>query len=69
VRLKLARREQQLSEQALETQRQAERAKALATLTEGQRADLREEARRRVDAAVPEFVRSLDIRRCTGRER
>jgi hypothetical protein len=60
VKLELARREQQLAEEALDAQRQAERAKALAALTEAQRADLREEARRRVDATVPDFVRNRE---------
>jgi hypothetical protein len=60
VKLELARREQQLAAEALAAQRSAERTRSLAALTDEERARCAEEARRRVDQTVPDFVRNRE---------
>jgi hypothetical protein len=60
VKLAQARRDEERSRQERETQRQAQRTKVLAGLTGAQRAELRDEAKRRVDATVPDFVRNRE---------
>jgi hypothetical protein len=56
VKRELARRGQQLAGEALAAQRQLERTKLMASLTDEEQAQVKQEARRRVDARLPDDV-------------